>query len=241
MQRLDFGASDIGPLSAADVDGDGDLDVFAGALPAPGRYPEPGLSRLYLKQEGRYVEGGSLPALGRVSGAAFGDIDADGDQDLVLAQQWGPVAVLLNDGSGGFSDASAAWGTASLTGRWNGVALGDFDSDGRLDVIATNWGWNSRFGKPERPLRLYWGDVDGNGSMEVIPSSYEAEVGGYAPATGLNLLWYSVPYLRQQITRFSAFAEMDIEAVFGRGMERLGYEEAAGLATHGAAEQGRGV
>ena len=44
-----------------------------------------------------------------MSGAVFGDLDLDGDADLVLALEWGPVMVLRND-AGKFTDATKAFG-----------------------------------------------------------------------------------------------------------------------------------
>jgi hypothetical protein len=93
--------SSIGPLAMADIDADGDLDLFAGARVLPGRYPEPPSSRLYRNEAGRFrldVENSKrLLNSGMVSGAVFSDLDGDGDADLVLACEWGPVKIFRND------------------------------------------------------------------------------------------------------------------------------------------------
>ncbi len=81
-------------------------------------------------------------------GAAGGDIDRDGDIDLVLLrgalvgsdQQLLPPSVLLNDGHAQFSDATAASGLSAAhlnpeTQIHNGAYLIDFDGDGDLDLL----------------------------------------------------------------------------------------------------------
>jgi hypothetical protein len=75
----------------------------------------------------------------------MGDIDGDGDLDLIFANGQGfgsqgaalPVRVFINNGSAVFTDQSAAR-TGGLTGWHRGVELGDCDVDGDLDVILTN-------------------------------------------------------------------------------------------------------
>jgi len=89
------------------------------------------------------------------SGAAFLDVDGDGDQDLLLVNStdWpgvrrsGPdptMALYLNDGGGGFTDVTRSWGLAvPLFGM--GVAVGDVEGDGDQDLFITAVGSNHLF------------------------------------------------------------------------------------------------
>ena len=234
--RLTFGPETIGPLALADLDGDADLDLFAGGHFVPGRYPMAASSRIYRNDEGRFRLDETMSApfagLGLVSGAALGDLDGDGDADAALATEWGPVRLFINQGTGRFEDRTDAYGLAAFTGWWNGIALGDFDADGRLDLIATNWGWNTKYRRPEtttHPLRLYHGDLDRNGILDVFEARYEARLGGYAPVRGLTTLSYAVPAIRGRVQTFRQFAASTLAEVVGGSLAGVPFEEASVL------------
>lgn len=82
------------------------------------------------------------------SGAAFFDYDNDGDQDLLLvnSRRWkggdsATTKLYANDGSGSFSDVSEQVGI-DISLYATGVAIGDFDGDGRSDVFLAAVGEN---------------------------------------------------------------------------------------------------
>jgi hypothetical protein len=171
-QTLPLGSGVPGPLALGDVDGDGDLDLFAGGRFVSGRYPEPASSTLWLAgPEGwQPAETASQPlrGLGLVNGATFADLDGDGRPELVAATEWGALRVFrFQDGKP--EEVTAAWGLEAWTGWWTGVAAGDFDGDGRPDLAAGNRGRNS-MADLDRPLawRLYYGDFDSDGRLEVV-------------------------------------------------------------------------
>src|SRR5206468_1625564 len=124
-----------GPLALGDIDGDGDLDLFVGGRVLAGRYPEPALSQWLRNEGGRFVPAQKWERLGLVSGAVLSDLDGDGDLDLVLACEWGPLRVLRND-RGHFEpwEQTVQWNgqpmnLSQLTGWWHGVSTGDLDGD----------------------------------------------------------------------------------------------------------------
>ncbi len=221
-----------GPLAAADVDGDGDLDLFAGARATPGAYPLPADSRLLLAAGVEWIVDAAaaetLREIGLVSGAVFSDVDGDGDPDLLLALEWGPVRLLENDG-GRFSDATDAWGLGAHTGRWNGIATGDFNADGRPDLAVTAWGTNTgRFASAERPVGVVASDFDGNGLVDLIEFETGAD-GVRRPVRDLLTLGTTLPFLRRAAPTFEAFARSSVDDLLGTGRTGLYRASAATL------------
>ena len=233
-QMLPSAESSTGPLAAADYDGDGDVDLFAGGRVIPGRYPVAATSRLFLNEGGRYVLDESnvtaLTDVGLVSGAVFSDVDADGDPDLLLAIEWGPVRLFVNR-EGRFEDATAAFGLESRTGWWNGVTTGDLNEDGLPDVIASNRGLNSQFtASPEHPATAYHADLDNDGFRDVIEARYDEFTRSMVPVRGLLTLAGGLPFLRGRIQGFEHYGQLGVNEILEQPADLLPTVEATTLA-----------
>lgn len=223
----------VGPLALADFNGDGSLDFFLGGRLVPGRYPEPADSVVALNQPapaaGNWA--GALKGLGLASGTVAADFDGDGDQDLAVGCEWGPIHLLLNDGKG-LASATAAWKLGGLTGWWNGLAAGDFDGDGRLDLIASNWGENSKYGRNPpagHPLQVYYGDLDDSGSFDIVEAHTDKFTHKLVPERGLSCSSRAMPFVRQQTPTFKLFGEADLGGIFGDRLTKARVAEAAEL------------
>lgn len=209
-----------GPLTVADIDGDGDLDLFVGGRVVSGHYPRGATSRLFRNEGGEFKLAQSWPGLGLVSGAVFTDLDGDGFPELVLACEWGPVRVFANR-NGKLTEATAAWGLDKFQGWWNGVTAGDFDGDGRLDIVASNWGRNTQ----EQPFlrdgwRVHFGDLAGRGTTELVEAIQDREHGRLAPWRDLDTLAHSFPWLRERFATSAAFADASFEQIFSDALDR---------------------
>src|SRR5688572_21813479 len=116
----------------ADIDSDGDADLFVGFNGTP--------NRLYRNDGGTFVEIGATAGVAdarATRAAAFGDWDADGDPDVLIGFAPGadPVLRLYRNDGGRFVDASAASGLRGDSGAVRQPVWVDFDADDDLDLF----------------------------------------------------------------------------------------------------------
>jgi len=138
-----------------DIDGDTDLDIIwanGGNFTSAGTNQ---LARIYIN-DGTGVFTDQSVARGAVSGlfrgVELGDVDNDGDLDMVLAEDFNRQPnLLINNGSGFFTDESATRLPATTLGS-SRAQFADIDNDGDLDLYFTNGG-ASRWGSGQN--RIY--------------------------------------------------------------------------------------
>jgi len=207
-----------GCVKVADIDNDGDMDIFVGGRVVPGRYPETPESALLLNDgTGRFTNATdkAAPAIretGMVTGAALADINKDGWVDLILAGEWMPVKIFENK-NGILQDASEKYIPHTTNGWWNTITADDFDNDGDIDFVLGNQGLNNQFKASEKePLSIYYSDFDANGTPDLVFCYF---VDGVSfPAASRDDLFGQLPSLHNKFKDYASYAKATIKDLF---------------------------
>ncbi len=128
----------LGDMALGDVDNDGDLD----AIITNGHFQSTSYPALILINDGtgQFTDSGQQLSAVRSAGISLGDLDGDGDLDLVLTDYMEPNQIWLNDGDGQFVDSGFRFGGDQF---YRHIHLGDLDGDSDLDIFLATFGMNS--------------------------------------------------------------------------------------------------
>lgn len=200
-------------VSVADIDNDGDQDIFVGNLANPTKYGLPSTSYLFINDgKANFTKAGDniipLHQLGMVTAASFTDFDNDGWKDLIVTGEWMPVKIFKNNkGKFSVTDIPAS------TGLWQSLLATDINADGFTDILAGNWGWNNKFWSGKNgPLKLYVKDFDKNGSTEQI-MAYTIDGKEY-PFLAKDELERALPVLKKAYLKYSEVAGKTVQYMF---------------------------
>jgi enediyne biosynthesis protein E4 len=201
-------------VAVADIDQDGDQDIFIGNLAGTTGigFGLPQTSHLYLNDgKGHFsmsVNNIDLTKIGAVTSAAFVDLNHDGWPDLVVTGEWMPMKIYMND-HGKFKEADVP----NSTGLWQNVYVTDVNGDGFPDILAGNWGHNSKLwaGK-DGPLKLYIKDFDNNGTIEQI-MCYTIHGQEYT-FLAKDELERALPVLKKAYERYDEVAGKTVQYIF---------------------------
>jgi enediyne biosynthesis protein E4 len=203
-------------VKAGDFDGDGLTDLFIGARVVPGHYGLKPASAL-LKNEGngsfRDVTRSLAPQLldlGMVTDASWADVDGDGKTELVIAGDWMPLTIMRFE-NGKFQKKEEL---PSSSGWWNCIRVADVNGDGYADLVAGNFGLNSRIKADTlHPAQLVTADFNKNGQTECIPVYYKTDGKAY-PYWMKGEMEKGIPQMKKKFLKFKTYAGKPFSEIY---------------------------
>jgi enediyne biosynthesis protein E4 len=201
----------------ADIDKDGLPDLFIGGMYSPGQFPvapesfilknksKPGKIKF---EKDANAGNNSFARMGMVTDAAWVDINKDGWMDLIVAGQFMPVRLFINE-KGILKEQTDNYGLGKTNGWWRRILADDFDNDGDIDFIIGNIGMNSPFKANEQePLSITYGSFFSANVINPIMAYYNG---------GVNYPWNTkdeiasqIPSIQKKFLHYSDYAKASL-------------------------------
>lgn len=207
------------PVTVADYDGDGDMDVFIGGRLLPQQYPQSPRSYLLQNNNGIFtdVTKAVSPALefaGMIEAALFTDFNNDQKADLIVCGEFTNIRFFKNENNQ-LVEITNETGLTNMNGFWRSLQPADIDKDGDMDYVIGNMGYNNKYRISEgKPMQLYAKDMDKNGSIDLIPAYYIQNAKGKVelyPALDRNQLAEQVPAVKKKYLLHKDYSTVTVQ------------------------------
>ncbi|MEL6809774.1 MAG: VCBS repeat-containing protein [Bacteroidota bacterium] len=205
-------------VTAVDLNDNGNMDISISANVVPREFGITPKQYIFMNDgHGNFTNasdsfGQSLQNMGNIEDIVWEDIDSNGFPDAIVAGHWMPISILLNTGKElKAHDANLN----SSQGWWNTLEVADYDQDGDMDIVAGNWGLNTRLSAtPDQPLQLYLSDFDENGKVDPILTYYYNGI--ETTLATKDELVKQLPFLNKKYLSYQEFASANLEELFGK-------------------------
>ena len=205
-------------VKPADVDNDGDVDLFVGSRSVPRKYGIIPESYLLINDgQGKFTDettsrAPGLSEVGMVTDAVWVDLNQDSYPDLVVVGEWMPVTVFYNQ-NGELVNVTGKYGLQDTHGWWNTVAAADFNQDGSVDLVAGNLGLNSVLkATRDKPVQLFINDFSGNGRPDQILTYYNE--GESYPLASCDKMLFNISSLQTKYVTYADYAGQSVRDIF---------------------------
>lgn len=202
---------------AIDLDNDSFVDICITSNVVPQKFGYTPKQYLFKNDgQGNFMDVSEIystdfTSIGNCNDIVWIDINNDNFEDAIVVGDWMPLSIFMNNGKKLTLQKNN--GLDATNGFWNSIKAADFDNDGDIDLVAGNWGLNTRLQATKKePITLYKTDFDKNGSEETVVTYFYQ--GTETTVASKEELAKQMPFINKKYLSFNDFANATVKEIF---------------------------